>query len=107
MGRTRKPRPAGLAGQLGERIEAVRKARGWTAEELAVGAGVGRGTVLRIEAGSVDAGIGTVRAVARALGLSGAELLSACPDWEVSNESQPQPAAGPESAKRRRGARRA
>ena len=81
MGRTRKERPAGLAGELGERIEAARKARTWAAADLAERAGLGLGTVLRIEAASADAGISTVAAIARGLGLSPAELLAECPSW--------------------------
>jgi transcriptional regulator with XRE-family HTH domain len=68
-------------GQVGEHVEAARKAAGLSVDDMATAAGVGRGTILRVEAGSVDPGIETVAAIARALGVSGAELLGKCPDW--------------------------
>ena len=108
MGRGRKPRPAGIAGEIGEAVECRRKALGWDVDALAAGAGVGRGTVIRIEAGATDAGIGTVLAIARALGVSGAELLAGCPEWgEVVHEPKQQAQAGAKPARRPRRPRRA
>ena len=50
-GRPRKQRPPGLCGQLGERIEILRKGMGLSADEFGSKAGVGIGTVIRIERG--------------------------------------------------------
>jgi transcriptional regulator with XRE-family HTH domain len=80
-GRPRKPRPAGLSGQLGGRIELLRKERGWSADELGAAAGLGTGTVLRVERGEQSSTLDTVLAIAHALGKSGAELLRGCPAW--------------------------
>jgi transcriptional regulator with XRE-family HTH domain len=80
-GRPRKLRPAGLSGQLGGRIESLRKERGWSADELGCVAGLGTGTVLRVERGEQSATLDTVLAIAHALGKSGADLLRGCPAW--------------------------
>lgn len=80
-GRPRKPRPPGLAGQLGQVIEQQRKKRGLPTEELGALAGLGLGTVIRVERGEQYAALDTVLAIAHALGMSGNELLSACAAW--------------------------
>ena len=82
-GRKRAPRPAGLAGQLGAEIEKRRDARGWSSQDLASVAGLGLGTVIRVEAGRVFPTLDTVLALAHALGISGQELLASCPDWTI------------------------
>ncbi|MBX9681858.1 MAG: helix-turn-helix domain-containing protein [Gemmataceae bacterium] len=81
MARKRNDRPEGLAGQLGERIESLRKDAGLAAAELAAAAGIGSGTVIRAEAGRSSPVIENVLAIAHALGLSGAELLKGCDEW--------------------------
>lgn len=80
-GRPRVERPEGLAGQLGERVEALRKEKTWSAADLATAARIGLGTVIRLEAGRTSPTLDTVLAVAGALGISGSELLKACPEW--------------------------
>lgn len=80
-GRPRKPRPSGLAGQLGQIIEQHRKERGLSAEELGSLAGLGLGTIIRVERGEQSPTLDTVLAIAHALGISGNELLSACAAW--------------------------
>lgn len=80
-GRPRKPRPPGLAGQLGQVIEQHRKVRGISADELGSLAGLGLGTVIRVERGEQHAALDTVLAIAHALGMSGNELLAACAAW--------------------------
>jgi transcriptional regulator with XRE-family HTH domain len=60
------------------RIRELRLARGWSQEKLAVYAGVTRATLARLETGgrtSLDrSNVATLQAVARALGVSVAEL---------------------------------
>jgi transcriptional regulator with XRE-family HTH domain len=80
-GRPRKPRPANLSGQLAGTIELRRKGRGLTADELSALAGLGKGTVLRLERGEQSPTLDTVLAIAHALRESGAELLAACAAW--------------------------
>jgi transcriptional regulator with XRE-family HTH domain len=80
-GRPRKPRPPGLSGELGLAVEARRKELNLSAEELGDAAGLGTGTIIRLERGGQSPTLDTVVAVAHALGLSGAELLAACPAW--------------------------
>lgn len=80
-GRPRKPRPAGLSGQLGSRIELLRKKRSLSADDLGAIAGLGVGTVIRVERGEQSPTLDTVLAIAHALGRSGADLLASCPAW--------------------------
>ena len=80
-GRPRKPRPPGLSGQLGERVEILRKKHGLTADALGDQAGIGLGTTIRVERGEQSPTLDTVLALAHALGVSGADLLADCPDW--------------------------
>lgn len=80
-GRPRKPRPPGLSGQLGEAIERRRKQNDLSAEELGSLAGLGLGTVIRLERGEQSPTLDTVLAVAHALWMSGAALLADCPAW--------------------------
>ncbi len=80
-GRPRKPRPPGLSGQLGERIESLRKERELTADELSRNSGLGAGTILGLERGEQSPTLDTVLAIAHALGVSGAELMAGCPAW--------------------------
>jgi transcriptional regulator with XRE-family HTH domain len=80
-GRPRKPRPNNLSGQLAGAVERRRKERGLTADELGVLAGLGLGTVIRVERGEQSPTLDTVLAIAHALGESGADLLAACAAW--------------------------
>jgi ribosome-binding protein aMBF1 (putative translation factor) len=80
-GRPRKPRPATTEGDLGARIEAERKSRGWTARQLAEVAGVGLGTVCGMEGGKSSPALGTVARIAAAFGLKPSELLDGCREW--------------------------
>ncbi len=81
MPRPRNDRPPGLNGQLGERVELLRKRRGWDVNQLADAAGLGHGTIIRIESGSVSPSLDTIVSVADALGISASELLRGCADW--------------------------
>lgn len=83
MARPRGVRPPGLPGQLAARVEELRKDQGLDVTTLASRAGVGRGTVLRIEAGQVSPTLETILAIAHALGISGAALLRDCADWNA------------------------
>lgn len=80
-GRPRKPRPPGLSGQLGQAIEQHRKIQDLSADDLSELAGLGLGTIIRIERGEQSSTLETVLAIAHALGKSGAELLAECADW--------------------------
>lgn len=82
-GRKRAPRPAGLAGQLGAELESRREAKVWSSADLANAAGLGLGTVIRVEGGRVSPALDTVLALAHALGISGYELLAACSEWTM------------------------
>jgi ribosome-binding protein aMBF1 (putative translation factor) len=85
-GRLRTPRPEGLSGQLGVAVERLRELRGWSSADLARAANLGVGTVIRVEGGRVSPALGTVLALAHAFGISGRDLLSACPDWRMQPE---------------------
>lgn len=80
-GRPRKPRPDNLSGQLGERVESLRKDRNLSADDLGTIAGLGLGTVIRVERGEQSPTLDTVLAIAHALGMSGADLIATCPAW--------------------------
>jgi transcriptional regulator with XRE-family HTH domain len=59
----------------------LRKERGWSADELGSVAGLGMGTVIRVERGEQSSTLDTVLAIAHALGKSGADLLRGCAAW--------------------------
>ena len=59
---------------IGRRIRRVRKARGWSQEDLAHHAGTTQKTVSRIETSAPSVKLGTINAVLRALG------MTICPD---------------------------
>jgi transcriptional regulator with XRE-family HTH domain len=96
-GRPRKPRPPGLSGQFGETVEQSRKDAGLSAEELGTLAGLGQGTVIRVERGEQSPTLDTVLAIAHALGQSGAELLAACSAWTERQKKKGKHHATPES----------
>ena len=54
---------------LADQIATARRAAGLSQQQLATKAGVGRGTIQRIEAGAVDPQVGTLLSIARVLGL--------------------------------------
>jgi transcriptional regulator with XRE-family HTH domain len=61
---------------LGARLRALRKATGTTQEALAVTAGIGRVTLVRIENGGQSPKLATLTALARALGCPVQELVA-------------------------------
>ncbi len=69
MGRPDEPQPA-----LGQAIRQLREKRGATQEALAYEAGVTTGTLSLIERGQSNPAWGTVKGIARALGVSMGEL---------------------------------
>ena len=69
MGRPDEPQPA-----LGKAIRQLREKRGTTQEALAFEAGVTTGTLSLIERGQSNPAWGTVKALAKALGVSMGEL---------------------------------
>lgn len=54
---------------LADQIATARRAAGLSQQQLAMKAGVGRGTIQRIEAGAVDPQVGTLLSIARILRL--------------------------------------
>lgn len=68
-------------------IKSLRRKRGLSAEELAAQAGLTRATVAKMEAGEGNPTVGTVEALAGALGVTGSELLRLA---ENSNPHRPQ-----------------
>ncbi len=68
---------ADIARQVGERIRAARKARGWTQEELASQAGLHFTYIGAVERGEKNLTIKSLERVTRALGLPMAEALKA------------------------------
>jgi transcriptional regulator with XRE-family HTH domain len=72
MGRPDEPQPA-----LGKAIRQLREKRGTTQEALAFEAGVTTGTLSLIERGQSNPAWGTVKAIAKALGVSMGELALA------------------------------
>ena len=87
MGAGRKPkaRPSPLAEDpigevkrreaLGQRIRQERERMGWSLRDLAVRSGFHRNELMALEAGEVDARVGTIARLAAALGCSDAWLL--------------------------------
>jgi transcriptional regulator with XRE-family HTH domain len=61
--------------QLGKRIQALRKAKGWTQTDLAVHLDLNRGHISDIELGKREVGIITLQVIARGLDTSMAKLL--------------------------------
>jgi DNA-binding XRE family transcriptional regulator len=61
--------------RLGERIRQLRQRAGWTQEELAERAGIGRVTLSRLEGGDRSPRYRTLVALAKALGVSVTDLL--------------------------------
>lgn len=80
-GRPRNARPAGFRGELAERVERLRTAKGLTQPELAEAAGVGLATIARVERGDVSPSLETLAAIARALGTRPRELLRPLKNW--------------------------
>lgn len=60
---------------LGKRIQALRKARGWTQTDLAVHLDMNRGHISDIERGKREVGIITLQVIARGLDTTMAKLL--------------------------------
>ena len=65
-----------LSRQIGERLRTARRARAWSLGTLADAAGIGKGSLSEIENGSRNPTLGTLYALAGALGLPLAALLS-------------------------------
>lgn len=82
-GRPRAERPplSTLAGSLANRLESLRDARGLSQPDLAKLAGVGKGTIQRIERGDTSPSLDTIVAVAKAFGMSAREFMSPCSEW--------------------------
>ena len=77
MGGPDQPQPA-----LGQAVRQLREKRGLTQERLAQDAGITTGTISLIERGRSNPAWGTVTAIARALGVSTAELAQLTSGFE-------------------------
>src|SRR4051812_29764984 len=60
---------------LGQRVQDLRLARGLTQDQLAAATGIHRVSMNKLEHGKTDIGISNVTALARALGVTPAELF--------------------------------
>jgi len=74
-----------LAVDVGERLRATRRSRGLSVAALAAAAGIGKGSLSEIENGSRNATLGTLYALAGALGVPLATLLAERVGAEVSS----------------------
>lgn len=61
--------------ELGKRIEALRKERGWTQTDMAVSLDLNRGHISDIERGKREVGIITLQIIAEGLHTTMADLL--------------------------------
>lgn len=73
----RKENPARVIKDVGRRVAELRRARGWTQEELAVQLSVSVQYVRRVEGGGENLTIKSLVEIARVCGARTAELLSA------------------------------
>ncbi len=64
-----------LLAQVGKRIQALRKQKGWTQTDLSVHLDMNRGHISDIEQGKREAGIITLQVIARGLDTTMAALL--------------------------------
>ncbi len=64
-----------LLSQLGKRIQALRKQKGWTQTDLAVHLDLNRGHISDIELGKREVGIITLQVIARGLDTTMEKLL--------------------------------
>jgi transcriptional regulator with XRE-family HTH domain len=74
MPRRKTPNPT--AAKVGARIRALREERGMSLSKLGTASGVSKGSLSGIERGLVLITIATLDTIARALGMSAAELLA-------------------------------
>lgn len=68
---------------VGRRVRAARSAKAWTLDRLAEQSGVSRRMIVNVESGSSNASIATLLRLARALGVSLAELVTDDSDMHV------------------------
>jgi transcriptional regulator with XRE-family HTH domain len=61
--------------QLGKRIQALRKKKGWTQTDMAVCLDINRGHISDIECGKREAGIITLQVIAKGLDTTMSNLL--------------------------------
>jgi transcriptional regulator with XRE-family HTH domain len=70
---------------IGERIKRIRTSRGLSQKEVVLNAGIDKAQFSRIENGKTDTTINTVEKIAKALGISTAELFSSSDDIQDIN----------------------
>jgi transcriptional regulator with XRE-family HTH domain len=78
---TRKSNPEWVQA-LGRRIAALRDEKGWSQDALATAAVMDRSQLCDIELGKAEAKIGTLRAIAGALGITVSKLLENIPSFD-------------------------
>ncbi len=82
-GRSRhRERPDPLAARIGQRIRALRSETAFAFDAFVEETGLGRGYVSELERGLVVPGVGTLARIARALGVTIADLVSGDTDRE-------------------------
>lgn len=69
---------SGLSRRFGSAVRALREAQGWSQEQLAAQAELNRSYLGEVERGAATPSLATIDKLARALGVSGAELLRRC-----------------------------
>jgi transcriptional regulator with XRE-family HTH domain len=62
--------------KFGKRVRTLRLDRGWTQEEFAHRTGLNRSYMSEVERGKSDVSLSTLQKIAKALGISLAELLT-------------------------------
>jgi transcriptional regulator with XRE-family HTH domain len=66
---------ASLQVRFGQRINRLRKSRGWSFTYLAIHSGIAKSTLLEIEKGRTEARINTIDALAGSFGMTISELF--------------------------------
>lgn len=67
--------PVDSAAELGQRVRALRRSRGWTLDVCAIRSGVSRRTIVNVEKGTANAGLGVLVKLSTAFGVSLASLV--------------------------------
>ena len=79
---------------FGLAVRIFREREGWSQAQLSQAAGIDRGYISRIEAGSVDPGLEMQRRIADALGISHVELIAQALEEEQRRRRQAERRAG-------------
>jgi transcriptional regulator with XRE-family HTH domain len=75
MAKAKPPKSLTRIQQIGRRIQELRMAKGWTAEELSVESGIPSSTLRKYEHGWIGLSLETAEGLAKTLGVGVGELL--------------------------------